>query len=78
MKKKLKYKTRWIVHAYKQKKDLNYLDIFATMIKSVFYKALIRINVKKELFIHYMNVITALLYSFWIKLYMSYNLSCLK
>ena len=60
----LKYKARWVVHGYKQKEGLDYLDTFATVVKPVSYKALMGISVKKGLSIHHMDVVTAFLYGF--------------
>ena len=60
----LKYKARWVVHDYKQKEGLDYLDTFATVVKPVSYKALTGISVKKGLSIHHMDVVTAFLYGF--------------
>ena len=60
----LKYKARWVVHGYKQKEGLDYLDTFAIVVKPVSYKKLIRISVKRGLTIHHMDVVTAFLYGF--------------
>lgn len=60
----LKFKARWVVHGYKQKKGLDYLDTFATVVKPVSYKSLMGISVKKGLSIHHMDVVTAFLYGF--------------
>lgn len=61
----LKFKARWVVHGYKQKKSLDYIDTFATIVKPVLYKALMGISVKRRLFIYYMDVVTAFLYGFF-------------
>lgn len=50
------------MHSYKQRYEVDFDKTFATVIKSLLYKILIAINVKKGLFIRYMNVITAFLY----------------
>ena len=60
----LKYKVRWVVHGYKQKEGLDYLDTFATVVKPVSYKTLMGISVKRGLTIHHMDVVTASLYGF--------------
>ncbi len=60
----LKFKARWVVHGYKQKEGLDYLDTFATVVKPVSYKALMGISVKRGLSIHHMDVVTAFLYGF--------------
>ena len=60
----LKYKARWVVHGFKQKEGLDYLDTFATVVKPVSYKALMGISVKRGLSIHHMDVVTAFLYGF--------------
>ena len=60
----LKYKARRVVHGYKQKEGLDYLDTFATVIKLDSYKTLMGISVKKGLSIYHMDVVTAFLYGF--------------
>ena len=60
----LKYKARWVVHAFKQKEGLDYLDTFATVVKPVSYKTLMGISVKRRLSIYHMDMVTAFLYGF--------------
>lgn len=60
----LKFKARWVVHGYKQKEGLDYIDTFATVVKPVSYKALMGISVKRGLAIYHMDVVTAFLYGF--------------
>ncbi len=58
------YNSRWVVHSYQQQERLDYIDIFATVVKPVSYKALFRIKVKRDLIIQHMDVVTAFLYGF--------------
>ena len=60
----LKYKARWVVHGYKQKEGLDYLDTFATVVKPISYKTLIGISAKRGLSIRHMDVVTAFLYGY--------------
>lgn len=60
----LKYKARWVVHGYKQREDVDYLDTFAVVVKPVSYKAIMAISVKRGYTIKHMNVVTAFLYRF--------------
>ena len=60
----LRFKTRWIVHEYKQKKNVNYIDTWAKIVKFFFFRTLFVIAAKKRLHAHQMNVIIIFLYDF--------------
>lgn len=57
-----KYKPRWVVYDYKQQENLDNIDIFATLVKLVFYKVIFRISVKSSLIIRHINIVTLFLY----------------
>ena len=60
----LKFKTRWVVHEFKQKKELDFIDIFVFVVKSMFWKVMMTIFAKRDYRIRQMNVIIAFLYEF--------------
>ena len=60
----LKFKARWMIHEYKQENELNYLNTFVTVIKSMSYKSLMTISIKRNLKIKHMNVMIVFLYEF--------------
>jgi hypothetical protein len=43
----LKHKVRWVVHDYKQRSDLDFLDIFAVVIKSTSYKVIMVTSIQR-------------------------------
>lgn len=70
----LKYKVRWVVHYYKQQKKLNYVETFIAMVKSMFYKYSMGINVKRGYRILYINVVIVFFMNFSMKLFTLNNL----
>ena len=60
----LKFKTRWVVHEFKQKKELDFIDIFVFVVKSMFWKVMMTVFAKRDYRIRQMNVIIAFLYEF--------------
>ena len=60
----LRFKTRWVVHEYKQKKNVDYTDTWAEVMKFFFFRTLFVIAAKKRLHAHQMNVIIVFLYDF--------------
>ena len=54
-----------MVHDSKQQKKLDYVDIFAVVVKSMFYKCFMAMNVKRDYKIHHINVVTVFLYDFF-------------
>ena len=59
-----KYKAQWVIHSYKQKFKLNYKNTFATVVKSILYKALLAISAFHSLNIQQINIVTTFLLSF--------------
>jgi hypothetical protein len=60
----LKHKIRWMIHDYKQHSDLDFLDIFAIIIKSTSYKVIIITSIQRDWTIRYMNVVIVFLYKY--------------
>ena len=60
----LKFKTRWVVHDFKQKKDLDFIDIFFFVVKSMSWNIMMTIFVKCDYRIRQINVIITFLYKF--------------
>ena len=60
----VRYKARWIVHEYKQQKEIDFTVIWAEVIKSASFRTLFAISAKRNLYIEQMNVVTAFLYEF--------------
>ena len=60
----LKYKTRWIVHDYKQIARVDFNFTWAKIMKIAFFKTLFALTGARELYIYQMNVVTAFLYDF--------------
>ena len=53
-----------MIHEYKKENELNYLNTFVTVIKSMSYKFFMTISIKRDLKIKHMNVIIVFLYEF--------------
>ncbi len=60
----LKHKARWVAYRYKQEEGLDYVEIFAAVVKPMSYKCLFAVGVKRGYRIRYMDVVTAFLYNF--------------
>ena len=60
----LKFKTRWVVREFKQKKELDFIDIFVFVVKSMFWKVIRTVFAKRDYQIRQMNLIIAFLYEF--------------
>ncbi len=74
------YKACWVVKKYEQQFDVNYNQIFVSVIKSQTYKALFVLVTHFNLKTDQMNIITVFLYSFinqiiYVKLLYNYQLS---
>jgi hypothetical protein len=59
----LRYKTRWVIHDFKQIEKLNYTKTFVSMIKSLSYKTMYIIIVVNDWKIDQMNVKIVFLYN---------------
>jgi hypothetical protein len=57
-----RYKVRWIVHDFKQRHEVDFDEIFVSVVKPVSYKSLMTISTIRELQIRHMNVVIAFLY----------------
>lgn len=60
----LKYKACWVIHRYKQKESLDYVNIFTAIIKRMSYKYLIAMGIRRKFCIRYMDIVTTFFYSF--------------
>ncbi len=60
----LEFKARWVAHGYKQQSELNYTDMFASVVNPMSWKSMIGVSSKREYRIRQMDVITAFLYWF--------------
>ena len=60
----LKFKARWVVHVYKQQEGLDYTDTFTSVIKSMSWKSMMDVSIKRGYQICQMDVINAFLYGF--------------
>ena len=58
----VKHKARWVVRDFEQRTDLNYNEIFASVIKLMSYKAIFAMTVALNYELKQMNVKTAFLY----------------
>jgi hypothetical protein len=59
-----RYTVRWVAHDFKQRHEVDFDEIFASVVKFVSYKILMTISIIRELQIRHMNVVTAFLYEF--------------
>ena len=59
-----RYKIRWMIHQYKQKKNIDYNFIWIEIVKSTFFKILFAFVAKRRLFVEQMNIVTIFLYDF--------------
>jgi hypothetical protein len=57
-----RYKVRWMTHDFKQRHEVDFDEIFVSVVKFVSYKTLMTINIIRELQIRHMNVVIAFLY----------------
>ncbi len=60
----LKYKARWVAYGFKQKEGIDFVEIFAAVVKPMPYKCLFGVSVKRGYKIQQMDVVTAFLYGF--------------
>ena len=60
----LSYKARWVAHCYKQKESLDYVYIFAAVVKLMSYKCLMAVGVRRKFHIRHMDIVMAFLYGF--------------
>ena len=60
----LKYKTWWVIHDYKQMKDLDYTETFVIIIKSQTWKTLFTVTRKNEWQCNQSDIIIIFLYDF--------------
>ncbi len=60
----LKYKARWVVHGYKLKEGLDYVETFAAVVKPMSNKCLFALGVQRGYRMRRMDVVTAFLYGF--------------
>ena len=58
----LRYKIRWMIYEYKQKKDIDYNVIWIEIVKSTFFKILFVLVAKRRLHVEQMNIVTIFLY----------------
>jgi hypothetical protein len=58
----LRYKVRWVTHDFKQRHEVDYDEIFVSVVKFVSYKTFMTISIIRELQIRHMNVVIAFLY----------------
>lgn len=64
----MKYKARWVAYGFKQEKSINFVKKFAVVIKSMLYKCLFRVSVKRRYKNWQMDIMTAFLYRFFNKI----------
>ena len=60
----LKFKARWVVYGYKQQEGLDYTETFTSVIKSMSWKSMMDISIKRGYRICQMDDINAFLYGF--------------
>jgi len=75
-----RYKAHWVVKGYKQQFDIDYDQIFVSVIKLQMYKTLFVLTAHYDLEVNQMNVTTAFLYDsidqvIYVELSHSYKLS---
>ena len=56
------YKTRWMIHEYKQKKSIDYNVIWVEIVKWTFFKILFALVAERRLHAEQMNIVTIFLY----------------
>ena len=59
----LKYKAQWVIHSYKQQEDINFTEIFVTIVQSGFYQIILILCTLLDYEIRYINVVTVFFYS---------------
>jgi hypothetical protein len=57
-----RYKVRWVTHNFKQRHEVDFDEIFVSILKFISYKTFMTINIIRELQIRHMNVVIAFLY----------------
>lgn len=60
----LKYKAKWVAHGFKQDEEIDFVETFVAVVKSILYKCLFGVSIKCRYKIWQMDVITAFLYRF--------------
>ena len=58
----LRYKARWVVHEYKQMKDVDFSSIWVEVVKSISFRTLFVIATARNLHILQLNIVTIFLY----------------
>lgn len=61
----MKYKTRYIANSFKQEESIDFVEIFANIVKLILYKYLFKVNIKQGYKIWQIDIITAFLYNFF-------------
>lgn len=64
----LRYKVRWVVYNLKQEEKIHLVKTFTTVVKSILYKCLFKVNVKQKYKIWQMDIVITILYSFFNKI----------
>ena len=59
----LKHKTWWVIHSYKQQKDIDFMKTFTTVVQSDFYQMIFALCALLGYKVKHMDVITVFLYS---------------
>ena len=57
-----RYKARWVIHKYKQKKNIDHYVTWAKVVKAIFFRTLFNIIATRRMRIEQMNIIIAFLY----------------
>jgi hypothetical protein len=57
-----RYKVRWVTHDFQQRHEVDFDEIFVSVVKSILYKSFMTINIIRELQIRHINVVIAFLY----------------
>ena len=60
----IKYKTKWIVHEYKQQKNIDFIVIWTNVIKSAFFKLWFVLIAILDLHVHQLDIIMTFFYEF--------------
>ncbi len=63
----LKFKAQYVVNSFKQQKNLDYIDIFDSIVNLMFWKTMMSISAKNDYKIHQVNIIIVFLHKFFDK-----------
>ena len=58
----LRFKTRWMIHDYKQKYGVDYYETWIKVVKSMFFRILFAITASRWLYAEQMNIVIAFFY----------------